>query len=533
MLGTPFHCTANQSKEDCLVEEDHSDLRRRSEDVQLYSLDGVNPESARLDSSDSASTWSLAAGSSLDGEPEIRYEGDVRVKRLLWRSSYSGSGPTLRISADADSVLLGRDRSIPAIPALPEHLLESSPQGNLLNSIAGRVSKQILVMKTSASTSRAPTPLPTETPESDSARFLPVGTMQLPHEVSTEHIAKNHDSTGAEASIDMSTKLSEAVFLKYKSRTFTESRAKSELLTHNLDGVDRQAQNEPKAYQTESSGISESVAQRRLPGKRSTPKFASPTSEPTIIRYTTSPLLPSVEHLNEQASPSSLHTSSSIQNRPARPRGSKAGIVQSKPSRLGVTILAEQEGDPILYNTASKRKQSSGHPVEDVPLRIKAKRSFRNMFHRRGHNNTPQPVRKQRSKRSSIAGSVLALRTKGSTNHSEVSVLEEHGSQPSMQHYQPGRPDLAEVSAKDANRQAALSALESDRTITDPKIEPIALHDTATVVHKILDRVLAMTEASPDRLRGLEIAEVCFARLQHRTLRGLLTNFNVGCIACG
>ena len=141
---------------------------------------------------DSISTWSLAAGSSLNDDSEVDYDGTVRIKRLTWHSSNPNSGPTLRISSDADAVLLGRNDPIPAVPALPEHTLENASQERSLSTLAGRVSKQVLVKMPSSSSSRSPTPSSTGTEgmESKPVKITPIRSMQPPRKPSTGDLSK-------------------------------------------------------------------------------------------------------------------------------------------------------------------------------------------------------------------------------------------------------------------------------------------------------------------------------------------------------
>jgi hypothetical protein len=65
-----------------------------------------------------------------------------------------------------------------------------------------------------------------------------------------------------------------------------------------------------------------------------------------------------------------------------------------------------------------------------------------------------------------------------------------------------------EISGKELDRQAALSALESVPPELLPSVNHNTQHGATKVIHKILDHVISMGEDSGDRLRGLEVAEV-------------------------
>lgn len=168
------------------------------------SFDGADVIQSHFGSIDSVSTWSLAAGSSLNDDAEVNYEGSVRVKRLSWHSSNPGTGPTLRISADADAVLLGRDESIPAVPAVPEHMLRKPSYERSSDILSGRVSKQVLVNTNVCSGSRTPSPSFTETEAigSKPVKITPIRSMQPPRKSSAGDLFKRSPSLSVPASTE-------------------------------------------------------------------------------------------------------------------------------------------------------------------------------------------------------------------------------------------------------------------------------------------------------------------------------------------
>lgn len=179
-------------------------LTTELEHSEPASFDGANITQSHYGSIDSISTWSLAAGSSLDDEAEANYEGTVRVKCLSWHSSNPESGPTLRISADADAVILGRDDFVTAVPALPEHMLQKPLQERFAGTLPGRVSKQVLVNTVPSVGSRTPTPssTATETTESRPGKIIPIRSMQPPRKPSTGDLSKS-PSLGTPASAEV------------------------------------------------------------------------------------------------------------------------------------------------------------------------------------------------------------------------------------------------------------------------------------------------------------------------------------------
>jgi hypothetical protein len=177
------------------------------ENNESVSFDGANVTRSHYGSIDSVSTWSLAAGSSLDNEAKVNYEGSVRVRRVSSHSSNPESGPTLRISADADAVLLGRDNSIPPVPTLPEHVLQQSFHEHSIGILPGRVTKQILVNKATSAGSRTPSPSLTETETigSKPVKITPIRSMQPPRKPSSGDLSKRSPSLGTPASTEVPT----------------------------------------------------------------------------------------------------------------------------------------------------------------------------------------------------------------------------------------------------------------------------------------------------------------------------------------
>lgn len=296
---------------------------------------------------DSTSTRGTADGLSTNDETILGDEGTIRVKHLSWHPSNPGAGPTLRISAEADAVLLGRDESIPTVPALLESVSENTSQ---------------------------------------------------------------------ERSLDLS------------------------------------------------------VAQ--LDYQAPYPSSCSPSAAPS---------------------------------NPARSTPSQADACRS---------------DPVCPRQASDcgDAQRFEHSTVDNTLKIRAKRSFRKIFHRQDSKSVPQPAEKHDSKRSSVTGSALAQRIKKSANLSKVSLTRPSSNKPNVKHEPTILSEDSNAPDKETNNEAALYTSEADANTTSLPPVPVATYETATIVHKILDRVTSMATDSPDRLCGLEIAEVCLTILVHCNL---------------
>lgn len=181
---------------------------------------------------------------------------------------------------------------------------------------------------------------------------------------------------------------------------------------------------------------------------------------------------------------------------------------------------------------ASAKEQAVKNSNDATGKKVKIKRSFREIFHRRGTTKQPEkPLTVIEPVPAFMTGtrSSLAKRIKESASlpklhlpkMSEVKSEIDEGSEPATK--------IDHVSATDtptiaANRQAALSSLQAMSSMpTMPSMSsmlsmpsmptqeaaPVTRYDTNTVINKIISHVNAMPSSSPDRLRVLEIAEVC------------------------
>ncbi|XPS79879.1 hypothetical protein M3J09_011849 [Ascochyta lentis] len=468
---------------------------------------------------DGISMSSLVAGPSLSDESEVDYEGSVRVKRLSWHSSNPNSGPTLRISAEADAVILGRDVLIPAVPALPRHVPERASQERSLSTLAGHFPKQILVKMIPRTGSRSLTPSSGEIEGNDSkpVKVTPIRSMQPPRKPSTKNLSKG--STSPFALVPAGVGKDEPV----GDTLPHESGSLFKVLQEDKAEVEHQNPNETHQHSYEAGNYSTTIqvqatqkavqmlatdgetplsaTQKRLPMTWMKFKSATTTAENSQTKSRKTSLLPSAaERFNNRALDST--------NFPPSPASSD--LEQSDPPHTGahhpdLSGLRAMIESPHA-NDCREEFQHSGQNVADVDLKIKAKRSFRNIFHRRDLKPKLQPAKKQDSKRSSVAGSVLTQRIRDSTNFSKTSLARPPDTNAEVEQSIAIALSNRKV-GKESNRKAALSALDPGSLDTFPQPTPIAQYDTATVLHNILDRVTSMRVDSPDRLRGLEIAE--------------------------
>ena len=208
---------------DTHINGEHVDKEAKTEDGGPVTMDSANPEDSNYGSIDTTSTWSLAAGSSLNDEPEVYYEDDVRVKRLSWHSCNSETGPTLKLSADADAVLLGRISSILEVPTMLDQAPGVVAQDCALGSVARLAAKQVPVDGTSSTSLQAPTSSSTETSESKPVKISPIRSMQPSRKSSTVDLSRDTASAGAPTTSDEQRKQEESRFDKEQPRNFFET----------------------------------------------------------------------------------------------------------------------------------------------------------------------------------------------------------------------------------------------------------------------------------------------------------------------
>lgn len=224
-----------------------------------------------------------------------------------------------------------------------------------------------------------------------------------------------------------------------------------------------------------------------------------------IMRSKTSPLLPTIEH-DDGTSDFSPDPRSPADSQASQFTPPQTNTHQQDASKLEVPAPEAQDFSYPHYENAGS--QPAERSIENMSLRVKAKRSFRNIFQRRRSTKRSPPDEKQESKRSSITGSVLAQRMMKSANLSKISIVRQPEAKFEAKEDSDTAAKVAEVSERETERRATLSALESISSEVPPSGRHIHQYDTATVIHKILDHVVSMKEESPDRLRGVEIAEV-------------------------
>lgn len=170
----------------------------------------------------------------------------------------------------------------------------------------------------------------------------------------------------------------------------------------------------------------------------------------------------------------------------------------------------EQE-DAVEHKVAAEQKGA-------VEKKVTLRRSIRNLFQKRDTEDKPPPmptVPKSLYKRSAIIGNSFTSRfTKSSRKTSEMTDqrLESARAEQVPNRAAHVKPKATKMSSP-ASDVAARENIDLQGVISSgsaaSKTEPATTSDTAAVVNSLLEKVAELPASSPDRLRGLEIAEVC------------------------
>ncbi|KAF2681017.1 hypothetical protein K458DRAFT_392251 [Lentithecium fluviatile CBS 122367] len=516
---------------------------------------------------DSTSTSSVAAGSSLENQSFQDVESGNRVKRLSGRFTRSGLGPVLRIANDADSVLLGEGLSTSSVPPVPDVDASKSPQERSLSALAGRISRQTMSRMSISIGSRSSTPqlVENEMSVNSTIKIHPIRSMQPPRKASIESQPRSTSSPTRLPShpVDENSKppLPPSGNKRDSIATFQvnlpqetdvveleSSQGKdSPTLTQDADkDVNPNPEARPSKEITSKANHMLGInANRRHPSPRK--PSAIPKSSPSHglhkakktspDRGKTGPPLIRSAHRNSRIVATrdcSVGSRSSPASRTARycgensPGSNMTGSGKSTTARPRVTTpelrepsmsagnmapmhsKSNTELSPKRADSRDSRCQDDGN-AKETAAKVKAKRSFRDFFHIRDGKRTEKVLKPAENKRSSltVTGNTLAKRFRNSANLSKPNLSKT--SEPEG----PPRPE-SEASRIDAGVENLVGQGENSSGDKEnasehatPEAPPATCSDTAVIINNIVNHVSTLPSDSADRLRGLEIAEVC------------------------
>ncbi|KAJ4366115.1 hypothetical protein N0V83_007750 [Neocucurbitaria cava] len=431
----------------------------------------------------SNSSWSMAAGSSLDGEPGTDHEDGTRVKHLSKHSSASEPGAKLTIKSDADAVLHGRDTPVPDVPSLSEKLRGKLPQESSLGAMAGRLSRQTM-SRISNLTSRTstpnlaevavqpPTPVKPTTPVKTitPAKINPIRSMQPARKSSVGGPSSPMSSLNSPTS-QASVESKKPVMLS----AVPSPEAKKADAAREHDQYSSVSDAGP-------SGLSRTTRARdvaRLPGPH---KLSTSQSTLSLRRN-----LPAEKLI------------------PLTPLGEEEPTQGFSPVSASSPRVDESTGALSVQNRSDVKEQTT--------KKLNIKRSLRGMFQRavtKRSEKQPMAIAPEQASTTGTKTS-LARRIRNSTSRLHLPRAAEIKSE--LQDIPEPVTEIdqaaaTEASTKDADRKAALSSLEDESANSATKPALMQHNTTAAAINNIVERIALMPVDSPDRLLGVEIAEV-------------------------
>jgi hypothetical protein len=154
---------------------------------------------------------------------------------------------------------------------------------------------------------------------------------------------------------------------------------------------------------------------------------------------------------------------------------------------------------PVKGKASNVSGRQKDVDANDKASKVKAKRSFRDFFHKRDGKRT-EKLPKPADKRSSLTMPVNSLAKR--FRHSAS--LADAPSTASVSKASLVRP-TSEIKAPTVGEFAG----EGKSSSALGEARPATCSDPSVIINKIAGSVASLPEHSPDRLRGLEIAEVC------------------------
>lgn len=465
----------------------------------------------------SISTWSLATGSSLYGDPEPECDISPRVKRLSWKSTASGSGPVLTIYGDAEAFLLGRMNEVPPVPSLPEVLHGKRTHDLSFGAFSRRFTRH---PKPKLTSNDVPSPLTpnsidvsTPLPSSpyQSVKISPIRSMRPPRKSGLDGITSVPSSptlptsVKVEISKDQLAMVSDTVINTDDHLVETDlppsitSNSPELAIASNTEAVLGKHPETPK------------VATRKFkPGKWYSSGFIKRRSRAAgSVRSNTSPSLTSPSSSSSRSHQGLSH------DRVRRPGPSKLRATESVTSANGVEAFERTEPS----GTSSSRlptSSSNGPSKTSFKQRLNFKRSIRDLFPKRDDKHAEMPAAEAGHQNASMTEtrSSFAERIRASANVSRLYLSRMSDSKLVIEcEATPAVSDVAdvtpEVSIRTRHRRAALSSLEGRTPHPVLGTSSVLRYGSAPVMNNMLTSIGELQPDSPEQLRAVEVAEVC------------------------
>lgn len=244
----------------------------------------------------------------------------------------------------------------------------------------------------------------------------------------------------------------------------------------------------------------------------------------------TSPSISSEYPLSSRNATVKSSMSGSSSSMAARTGPSQETTRSHGPSKLRATeSTTPVAGDSIPTRTTrlSKSQAFTRHPGsvafvspvdrkvhEPAEKKVKIKRSLRDIFLKRDNKQVerPQPILEHKRSFMTETRSTLAKRLRETRSLSKIHLPRAQESKSSLRSAR--QPSFAtaklgsDAASRDANREAALSALEAPASSPTRNGTDYNQYETGMALDRIMNSITKMPADAPDRLGGLEIAEV-------------------------
>ncbi|KAL1795270.1 hypothetical protein ACET3X_007086 [Alternaria dauci] len=474
---------------------------------------------------------SLPARSPVASRSFVSADGDegTRVKRLSWHSSGSGSssgtGPILTISGDADAVILGHCDSIPAVPAIPLVLPERTVQPHSFSALTSRISK--------ATTSRADLTVATASPVSSTkeltangspvVKISPIRSMQPPRQPSLDANSPRSPSSVCSTVPDAATVSKASMVLPDAERSV------SPMSDRSLTPAPEPKSPAPPLRDPPKPPTSSVQVREEIPEEISELTIASESDNllsVSKVRNTSTleDVSPSLGSFNrpgnsgsapnistaELSSPSlsqAKHSRDTIRTQDlSKPRVSDTarsisidvplgrGTPKSRPSR-------RQPYTPVVSSSSADDTTPEDRNEEALAKKVKAKRSIRGLFSReKARVKTPETAAPKQGFMGATRSS-LAKVMRDSKSLSKIHLPRKTESRLELRSDHTVNKRSSQTGMFTASNNGGASLVQ--------EAVPEKQKSMTEMLHEMVDRIDAEPEDSPERLRHVQIAEVC------------------------
>ncbi|KAF2259793.1 hypothetical protein CC78DRAFT_591377 [Lojkania enalia] len=479
-------------------------------------------------------------------EQEEGLDSGNRVKRLSNHSINSGLGPILKIAEEADSVIFGKSSPMSETPPFPNSTSRRLSQERSFSALAGRISRQSMSVSV-GKRSRSVTPQSFHAGITGYPRVNPIRSMQPSRKGSTEFDSKSSSAT------TIASRGSASVLRKQKNGELSQLKEVSEMKSPVLASPN--SENFPDMSIYRNKGIL-SIPPDSIPAIRLENGVGLASTKTIDLRRCSAMLdsdNSSVGGSFRGPDRSSTSHGSSVDATlyQLSDRGSRCGqsdtigpqftapttVVGPQHSdshrghpKVSVTVtsmtedkartLRQRPYSAVIQKRSVRRSSSQIVPTEpkvdngkdnkDEPAKVRLKRSFRNIFHKRNDKANTDTSQSSETKRLSVtmAGSSFVKRLRSSANLSKPTLSKDTG------FALPPASRPASATALGPNLQN-MKVTDRDVYSSPPDFSFATRPDTPGIIRDLIGQVKDLPEGSEDRLRGLQIAQVCHALYHH------------------